>query len=433
MIFLAGWRAVNLLKSPPSRPPHLLRKLALAGTTSFAAVATPVLAQLDELHLQLRGGWIASQVDGRVFDSWLNSGTGVSRYDGEIDDVRLTQAELELDYSIADFWSLNSSLLWHDDGEDSPGVSELFVRYQPITGKHRQRLRLGAFYPEMSLENVDKAWGSPFTYSFSAINSWLAEEMRVVGTEYQWLRPGRRFRSPHTLGLTGAIFTGNDAFGSLLAWRGWAIHDRQSKLGERVPMADYPSFQGKLDRQPNWVEPFKETDHRLGYYLGGRWSYRGRSDLRVYVYDNRGDGNEVEASGQYAWETEFISIAWQYRFSESTRLLTQWMDGSTVMGERVVDVDFSAYYLLIDHRLGKHRISGRVDDFEVDEQDEYSFDPNDSDGRGLTLSWRYDLQPGVQLGVEYMNLRSNNENRALWGWSRQQRHNQWQLLFEFFH
>ena len=48
----------------------------------------------------------------------------------------------------------------------------------------------------MSLENRASGWESPYTLSYSAINSWLATEVRTLGVEAQleWL--GTRLKLP---------------------------------------------------------------------------------------------------------------------------------------------------------------------------------------------------------------------------------------------
>ena len=44
-------------------------------------------------------------------------------------------------------------------------------------------MKAGAFFPTISLENDDIGWTSPYTLSASAINTWIGEELRTIGTE----------------------------------------------------------------------------------------------------------------------------------------------------------------------------------------------------------------------------------------------------------
>ena len=44
-------------------------------------------------------------------------------------------------------------------------------------------VKTGAFFPTISLENDDLGWTSPYTLTPSAINSWIGEELRTIGSE----------------------------------------------------------------------------------------------------------------------------------------------------------------------------------------------------------------------------------------------------------
>lgn len=425
MTFSRGLKPVTTKKSLMH---SLQSRFALLAIAVAAVVSTPLYVQADSLHGFAQASWIDIDDDSTWLQSWLRGGTGLTRFDAEEDQLQLNQAVVEGQYDLANNWSLDATALAAHDGESNIGITEALITYKPLTDGWRHQVRLGAFYPVMSLENVDTGWHSPYTYSFSAINSWLAEELRILGTEYQLSRPGRQFNTPHSWTFVAATYAGNDGLGTLLSWRGWTIHDRQTLLGERVNFADYPSFTGLLEHQPAWVDPFKETDHNLGYYLGVHWRYRNKSDLRIYFYDNQGDGTQLESSGQYAWDTQFSSIAWQYRFNRNTRLLTQWMSGNTRMGKPAVDLDFSAYYLMLSHKFDTHRISLRYDWFDTTELDNYPMDPNNSQGDAWTLAWRYPLNKHLEIGAEYLELTSDNENRELWGWDRDSQQRQLQLV-----
>ena len=46
--------------------------------------------------------------------------------------------------------------------------------------------------------------------------------------------------SPHELVAFASGFYGNDPAGTLLFWRGWSLHDRQSRLNDQLPMPPMP-------------------------------------------------------------------------------------------------------------------------------------------------------------------------------------------------
>ncbi|MFT6679689.1 MAG: putative porin [Granulosicoccus sp.] len=82
---------------------------------------------------------------------------------------------------------------------------------------------------------------------------------------------------------------------------------------------------------------------------------------------------------------------------------------------------------MFNYKLGSHRFSLRHDQFKVKETDQNRQDPNDSDGDSLTLAWRYQLDINWNVGAEFINSTSNNENRTLWE-SRAAEHRQKQYM-----
>lgn len=367
--------------------------------------------------------------------SWLHGGSGLLRNDRSHDGVDLGLAVLRLRQELSTAWSLHAVAQAHPDPDFSAGFTEAYVRYNPLTrGGWEWRLDAGAFYPALSLENPGPGWTSPYLYTNSAINSWVGEELRTVGLQASVGRPGRRVNSPYSWSLVASVFKANDPAGTLLAWRGFALHDRQSLFNEAVPFGDNPVFDvPPLYRQANYVEPFSEVDGRAGYYLGVHWDYAKRFQWRLYHYDNNGDPAAIDrSSGQYAWNTGFTSAAWLVKFSRRTRLIGQWMEGRTYMGPyNNVDVEFDSHFLLLSHQWRAHRFSVRYDRFRVGERDTMASDPNDSDGRALALAWRFDGSTHWQLGAEVTGIDGYAENRALWGEAPDQRQRMYQVNLQY--
>ncbi len=367
--------------------------------------------------------------------SWLYKGSGLYRYDASHDGLDLGQTLISLRQEVSTAWSAHGVLHVNADPDFSPGLTQAFLRYKPLSASdYEWQVDVGAFYPAMSLENPDIGWTSPYLYTNSAINSWLGEEVRTVGAEVSFSRPGRRFRSPHSLEWRAAVFKANDPAGSLLAWRGFAIHDRQSSFNESIPFADNPAFDNSpLRHQANHVLPFTEVDGRYGYYLGMHWDYYKRSQLRVYYYDNNGDPGALNYdTGQYAWDTRFLSAAWLFKLTPETRLIIQALHGNTRMGaSHGVDNDFETFFVLLSHRLNKHRVSLRFDNFGVEDLDHWSFDPNASDGDSLALAWRYDFHPQWQLGAEITHLDARVDNRQLWWEAPNHSQRLWQVNLQY--
>lgn len=383
--------------------------IALASLCSL-----PVMA---ELNVDVSGFTRAYFTDVSGEPSWLARGTGQTRFDGQ-DKYELGEALVELDLGFGSGFSAHMVAHHYLDPQVNTGFTEAFVKYAPLLSPdYKLTVRAGLFYPEMSYENTGPGWTSRYTYSYSAINSWIAEELRVPGLEAKLQFAGKTRKSPHKLALIGALYKGNDTLGTMLAWRGWGIHDRQSVANETVFFAKYPSIGpgARVERQAAWVEPFRELDGRYGYYVGGEWDYKRQSRMRYYYYDNNGDYTAPwQRGGQKIWDTQFHSLAWQYRFDNQWRLLTQYMTGKTRLGKRVVKIDFDAWYAMVNYRTGPHSASVRFDKFKTVDKDDWATDLNDGDGTGVTLAYKYKLSDMAAVGIEYLDMDTTRVNRLQW-------------------
>lgn len=348
--------------------------------------------------------------------SFLNRGTGLLRHDDQ-NDIELAHLFLDLKSDLSSTIKFHTVLNHTESPESFTNFTQFSLSYKPIlSSKYRWQFRAGMFYPELGFENPDMGWTSPFNYTHSAISTWIGEEMRIGGGEFKLTRPGRAHgASPHTFALVGSAFKGNDTTGTILAWRGWGLHDKQALFNETIPFAKYPSIGpgGEVEKQAAWVEPFREIDGRFGYYIGGHWDYQKKSRMRYYYYDNNADELILGRDGQYAWHTKFHSLSWQYRFNNKFRLLSHYMNGNTKMGAGVVDVDFNAWYVMMSYKTGAHRISARIDNFETIDRDSInSTDDNDGHGSALTASYRFTYDKHWQFGTEYLYGKSFQANRA---------------------
>ena len=351
--------------------------------------------------------------------SYQQGGVGLYRYDNDNDGLLLSQGLVEFRYDLTSNWSAHGVMNAYQDPDPTIGFSQAYLRYQPLTNsRYKWHLRVGGFYPLMSLENPDIGWISPYNYTNSAINSWVGEELKTFGLEATLKLPGRSYRSPHSFTFVGATFKGNDPAGTLLSWRGWAMHDRQTLFNEAIRFAPIASLSTpQLQFQANQDLPFTEVDGRFGYYAGVHWDYLKQSQFRFYYYDNNGDPAVLnQSTGQYAWDTSFSSAAWLYKLTSNTRIIAQLMSGKTAMGKyRGIDNRFYSHFIMLSHKMAKHRLSFRYDYFEVTDIDNWVFDPNASQGEGITATWRYQLTSQWQLGVEGAVINSQADNRAAIG------------------
>ncbi|MFT5839956.1 MAG: hypothetical protein ACI9UT_002467 [Flavobacteriales bacterium] len=387
-------------------------KIRLHSETLALLFLSLFTLSFDGLSLETKGLVQLNYVKADKQTSWFDKDTGILAYSK--DGVNVQQAFIEVLDNFSNGLSYSVVANYYQLGEQNLGISQAQVSYKPLSSnKLRWRGRVGFFYPKLSLENVDTGWLSPFTYTQSAVNSWVGEELRTTGLELTLYSPGRSRNSPVSWEFYTSLFKANDPLGTLISWRGFAMHDRQSLNNDRVPFAPYPSVVSS-DRifHPDYVEPYHELDGNIGFYLGTHIEYYKQSTLRYYYYDNLADPLAVNQERLYGWRTKFHSIALQHKFSGNTRVLGQWLSGSSTMGERYVYVDFDAWYVMLSHKHKSHRISLRFDHFKVREDDVFLWDPNNSDGHGVTLAWRFDLNRNWQVGLEQHINRNSADNRV---------------------
>ena len=352
-------------------------------------------------------------VNAHATSGWLEAGMGKQRVDNGHDGLRLGQAMLVGRGELMD--DLSGTVVFNasDDRKQILDITEAYLGWKPIPqGPWRNRFRLGAFFPAMSLENDGPGWTTTRTLSASAINSWIGEEIRTLGVEYTLARPGIFVGSPHDLSLTAALFQSNDPAGTLLAWRGWAIGDRITGLTETLPLPPLPVYAPL--RQDAELDNFRELDHRPGYYLGAQYGYAGRFSLSALHYDNRADPLRVDR-GQWAWKTRFDHLGLRYLPATDWEVLAQAMTGQTITGPRLVALDFRAWYLLLARQFGDDTLAIRYDHFLTRQNDRLPADNNDENGHGLTLSYTHAIDRQWRLTGEWLHISSTRPARSLIG------------------
>ncbi len=379
----------------------------------FAAVSAAAAETPDRYKLQT--GIDVSYVDASGYQSWTEGFVGKLRYDDNNDGLMFSRAFAEYEYQITDTFNAHAAVEAYDDDIGSTvDFTEAYVEWRPVPqSENRYRLKVGAFYPRISLENVAAGWSSPYTMSSSAINTWVAEELRTIGADLTWSRRPAMLGGAHTISLQGAVVVGNDPTGSLLAWKGWSAHDRQSRLGDELPLPPLPLIQpGELfEAQDPYVAPFREVDNEVGFYINGEWRFGSRLRVRAMHYDNRAVPTEID-DGQYAWTTKFEHIGAQYSLADGWDLLFQWMSGSTVMGPVVngahlVDVEFDSKYLMLTKAYERHRFSMRYDKFDVTQNDDTDDDNNSEDGHIWTFAYFYDYSDKISFGAESLVIKTH--------------------------
>jgi hypothetical protein len=387
-----------------------------SATALFLALATPALADEPTVKLGALLDVRYARTDSRR--SWLDGGFGKLRYGGNVEGrraslLRLSQLSLLVDAELSPV--LDAHLQVNADAEpDEAGLRsrasliEASVTYRPeLSQRLRLRIRGGAFFPPVSLEHDGPAWTSPYTITGSALNSWIGEEVRTIGVETSLVLKWDR----DELRLTGAGYGSNDPAGTLLAWRGWAIHDRQTGFGDALAYAPVPGMgPGQpFERNARWVEPTVEVDGRIGWYAGARFSRQGVFEARALHLDNRAV-QTVFDGWQYAWLTRFDAFGLRLELPHRIRVLAQHLQGETHMGrtpagDEAVLVPFRASYGLVSVPVRRHRLSLRYERFRTDDEDVFlALDPNAERGSAWTACYAFEASQRQRLAFEVIQV-----------------------------
>src|SRR5918993_1018028 len=123
--------------------------------------------------------------------------------------------------------------------EEGSGLIEAYADGRLIFGLDEVQLRAGQFFLPTSRENKDALWASPYAISFSALNTWVAQEVRPIGLDLEWRHTLER---GHILTTALTAFRGNDSMGALLGWRGWTVGNRISSYDELLPLPQLSSL-----------------------------------------------------------------------------------------------------------------------------------------------------------------------------------------------
>jgi hypothetical protein len=334
--------------------------------------------------------------------SWTTGGIGRLDFGG--DRTRGTVgAQLGADWTPTSWLTLHA----HGLARQEPGGTRgkragLVEAYAEVHGE-KWRVRAGELFLPTSRENIDPLWTSPYTISFSALNTWIGQELRPIGVDVQ-VKPNFYL----TAGATA--FRGNDTSGTLLAWRGWSVGNRLSVHDEIVPLPPLFSL-GK----PGYFRWQRDGSTAFGRDLDGRtgWSARVRASLperamiQITRVDNRGDRKLY--TDEYSWRTKFNLIGGEIGSPDRTIVAAEYANGSTGMGlwdptHAFVQMDFSTAYVLVSHKAGRLRTSARFDVFDTHDRDHSIAETNRENGRSWTLAAFYEPTDHARAGLEFVQV-----------------------------
>jgi hypothetical protein len=384
----------------------------------LALAQTDVLSR-DTLHgvVDLRGAW----ADGEP--SFTQGGFGKSRFGGGVtgaDSSKLVLADATLEWTPRLSWE-SGDLGFVVDAIYQPGqehvvdLDQAYLVFKPVPrSQTRLQVRAGLFYPPVSLEHDGRAWTVTDTITPSAINSWVGEEVKVAGVEASI----STVIGEQALKATGAVFGYDDTSGTLLSFRGWALHDLQSQAHGRFVLPPLSPFFSMVQNDETYST--LEIDGRLGFYGRLEWAPTPPLSVHLFYYDNMGDKVSVTPDLQWAWATRFWEFGGRWDLDPNTKLQAQALLGTTVMGYptrggRFVDMDFRSAYVLGARQVGKSAFTGRLDLFETHDNSALFLGDTNEHGWAFTAAWRYPLTDWLDVRVEALHIDSTRPGRALAG------------------
>ena len=349
--------------------------------------------------------WVRGLVDVRIArsgraSSWTDQGIGIgkSRYGGTGSPLggdrstRLALSQLSVELGATLPWGISARAQLNaetDLGVDRPLLIEAILRKEWGASAKGWGLQAGVMNNPFSLEHVGPAWTPQYTLTPSALNTWLWEEVHLVGLEGEWWQTtssGLRFGV-----LAGAGF-GPDQMARLLAPRGWVLSDYQSGINSDLP---------HTPRGTDDTSVFDERDHRPAIYTRLSISdTHNRGELSLGYFDNLGDQRT-----QGVWHTRFGTVGAVLHPLANVDLLAQYLGGSAQSRASNCDILLHAFYVLLSVHYREHRLSARYDNFRTDDTDgPPSYREH---GDAVTLAYLFEFGLSHRVGFEYMFLHSH--------------------------
>jgi hypothetical protein len=367
-----------------------MRRIIAVGVWMIAASTFAQSSFRPYGFLTLRETYVKAQ------PSWATGGWG--RFDvgaATADDHRTVNVDV---LQLGIDWTPSSWFLLHSDGlarrEQSGTVGRRAGLVQAYAELHTEKLRLraGAFWLSTSLENVDPLWNSRYTISYSALNSWIAQEVRPIGADLQF--------SPNfylTMGATA--FRGNDTMGSALSSRGWTIGNRISLYDEVIAVAPSPDSTRPIG---------PDIDKRIGDSERIRVQLPERALLQFTRIDNRSE-LLIRPAPETPWRTKFNVVGAELGPAGPTTLAAEWAYGSTQLGfpGGTFKMDFDTVYLLLSQKRGTSRWTARVERFTTHNHKRPPGDVNRERGSAITVSYLNESSTSFRSGLEYVYVKGD--------------------------
>jgi hypothetical protein len=403
---------------------------ALAGLCASPAAASDLRLFTPDTF-EINGDIRLVAVNGEK--SWVDGGFGKFRSGSDGDwKVQPQLGNANLVWQPQFTWSLAATVVGSVQGgqRTQAGLSQAYLTFKPMRGASSTSFsaRAGLMWPPVSLEHVGADWHVADSITPSAINSWIGEEVRPVAAEASVATA----LGEHRLRATVAIIAANDTAGTLLTFRGWALHDRTTLAFNRQPL---PPLDTEIaDYQAPYTHPLIDLHNgfanRPGYYAKLAWQPPIPLRVELFRYDNRANPIDVTTDLEWGWRTSFDNLGLVAKLGGGAELKAQAMSGRTRMGyaeegRRWVDNRFRSAFLLLTKPFGRFGAAARIDAFDTRNHGSDVGDEYDDSGWSAMIAGKREWKHFTGL-IELLHVSSRRENREDAGLAPRQRQTQLQ-------
>ncbi len=411
--------------------------IRLGIALALAGLAMPASAQAQSEIFGVEA--IDAQIDLRTSivggeASWVEGGFGKLGSGGSKGETqpRVKIASVDLAWKPRFTWFANGLVsVTHQDGQSNDlDLNEAYLKLKSGPGNTQVSARGGLFWPPISQEHGGSFWNVEDSITPSAINSWVGEEVKVIGLEATL----KQKIGNHEVSITGAGFKHNDTSGTLLSYRGWALHDLRATHRGNFNLPPLSAMIAPY--QDDATNPTWELDNRVGYYARIEWKPPAPVSFNAFRYNNRGNGTSSR-QGQTAWCTAFWDIGGTAQIGERTTLKAQALWGSTCVGSKFggkypVDTKFSSAYALLTRDVSKGAVSARLDYFKTSERGFAAPQDRFENGWAAMVAYKRPVGRHLDAIVEALHVSSDRAARkTLAGINAKQSQTMLQTSFRF--
>lgn len=391
------------------------------GCVLFALCPAPAVASDLRLFtpdtLELSGDVRMVAVNGE--ESWLDGEFGKLR-SGSDHDLRIGPqlGNVDLVWQPQFTWSLSATIVGSLQGGErtQAGLSQAYLSFKPMRSASGTAFsaRAGLMWPPVSLEHEGADWHVADSITPSAINSWIGEEVRPVAAEGSL---GVDLGASKLRG-SAAVMAANDTAGTLLTFRGWALHDRTTLAFNRWPLP--PLGEEFTEVQAPFTHPLIDLPsgfaHRPGYYAKLAWQPPLPVRIELFRYDNRANPEDINADLEWGWRTQFDNVGLVARPGGGAEIKVQALQGRTRMGmmeegRRWIDNRFRSAFLLLSKPFGRFGIAVRGEAFDTRNRGSWWDDEYDEHGWSAMIAAKREFGPFAGL-LEVLHVSSFNPTRG---------------------